>query len=93
MSASHHDELLPSKADTVYSKEDVCHPPTNTSPQDRLTAALSQFRITRQTQLYSIVYILTIRSETITRVSGGAAPHSRLAASQLTASHYFSNVD
>ena len=80
-------ELTPSTAYTEYYIHCVL-----ASSHDRLSPAPSQSLISRQTMLYSILYISTITSYTMNRVSAPVAPPSRTTASRLTAPKYYCNL-
>jgi len=74
-----------STAYTEYSIHWVLHPPRDASSQDRLSLAPSQSRISRQTMLYSTLYIPTITCWPINTVSAPVAPPSQTTASRSTA--------
>jgi len=97
-----------SRVNTRYSIQRVQRTPRTASSQDRLSATRSQSLSSQRTVLYSILYIPTITSEPMNRVSASIAhafqsTDSRFTASRLTAfrsstsrstaSKYSSNVD
>jgi len=82
----------PSTAYIAYRIHRVLHAPCTASSQDRLSPAPSQSLISRQTMLYSILYIPTITSKSMYRVSAPVAPPSQTTASRLAASMYSSNL-
>jgi len=67
----------------IISSHRVQHTPSTASPQDRQSPAPSQFLISRR-MLYSTLYIPTIRSYPMNRVSAAVTPPSK-----LTTSKYF----
>jgi len=86
MAACHDQGLTLSTAYTEYSIYWVLYTPRTAFSQVRLSPNPSQSLISRQTMLYSILYIPKIKSYPVNRVSGPIAPHSRTTASRLNAS-------
>ena len=75
MSPWHDPELTPSTAHTEYSIYWVLLTPRTAASQHRISPTPSQSLISRQTMLYSILYILTITSWPMNRVSTPMAPN------------------
>jgi len=89
----HRVQHTPSTAYTEYSTHWVLHTPHTASSQDWLSPTPSQSLRSQRTMLYSILYIPTITSWTMNRVSAAVAPSSWSTASRSTTSKYSSNLD
>ena len=84
--SKHRVQHTPSSAFTEYSMHWVMHTPCNASSEDRLSSAPSKSIISQQTMWYSILYICTITSQPMNRVSMPIVPPSRTTASRVPAS-------
>jgi len=98
MYSIHQVQHTPSKAYTEYCIHWVKHTLSTAYtayciiPRSTVFPLPASLLISRQTMVYSILYIPTITSLPMNRVSAPVVPPSRTTASRLTASNYSSNV-
>ena len=88
----HNHELTPGTAYTEYCIHRALHTPSSVLLKDWMSAAPSQSLISQWNLLYSTLYIPTMRSLSINRVSAPMAPPSKSTSSRSTDSKN-SNLD